>query len=274
MKKLHKAFVLLTVGMLAGTAQADLVGFDIQTSNTALQLNLNAAGGIEYTTVDASSVGFSEWFDLAGLMQAWSSGVNTEDYGTALYTTAMTSFVPVSALGSGAFTTESLAQNSSGLDLYSNSDVTAFVNFWDDNDPNATDWGNNTLNFSVNVSGSRDQYQSDVAYVNDWFSYSRQYVIQLNGPTSASGVVNYTTESLLAALASNPGAGVSYYESWTRTSANCVVNESCTTLSYDGMQYNGFGQFRFAGDIAVDTPTSLALLAAAPLLLMARRRKV
>ncbi|MFN4290997.1 MAG: hypothetical protein ACK4E7_08995 [Permianibacter sp.] len=274
MKRFQTAALVAAVSLCAGAAKADLVQFDIQTSTFAQQLSLNAGGGIDYTNMEVSSVGFSEMFSFAGLMELWSSGVVSDDYGTAIYTTANTLFAPVSALGNGAFSAESLAQNTAGLDLAGQGTIQTFVNFWDNTDPANPDWGNNTINFSISFYGSRDQYQSDVAYINDWFNYSRQYVIQLNGPASAGDVFSYSEADLLATLQNSGGASVSYYEQWTRSSASCVVNDSCTTLSYDGMAYYGWGSYHYQGAAAVDAPTSLSLLLAAPLMFWLRRRRM
>lgn len=273
MKQFRTAALMAAVSLCAGAANADLVQFNIQTSTFAQQLSLNASGGIDYTSVEVTSVGFSELFSFAGLMEVWSSGVVSDDYGTAIYTTANTLFSPVSALGDGAFSAESLAQNTAGLSLGEYGSVQTFVNFWDNTDPASSDWGNNTINFSVSFYGSHSQYQSDVAYINDWFSYSRQYVIQLNGPASAADVFSYSAADLLTALQNNGGAGVSYYEQWTRSSASCVVNDSCTTLSYDGMAYYGWGSYQYEGAAPVDAPTSLSLLLATPLLFWLRRQR-
>ncbi len=272
-KNILAAGLVATGSLLAAVANAGTVTFDINTIPYAYQYNLDASGNVVSTMVDAPTVGFSEAFSLAGLSEWWQTGVVSSDYGTAIYTTAQTGFGPATALGQGAFTAGSLAQNTLGLALSESSSITGFVNFWDNNDPAASDWGNNNINFSVNLFGSTSTYQSDVAYINDWFSYSRQYVIQLAGPASADGVFSYDLDSLFAALESGGLASVSYYESYFRASANCVVNESCVNTSYDGMQYLGFGSYVYTDSVAVDTPATLALLAAGPLLMLNRRKR-
>ncbi len=272
-KSILAAGLLATGSLLTTVAHADTVTFEIETLPFAYQYGLDAGGNVVSTMVDSATVGFSETFTLAGLSEWWQTGVVSSDYGTAIYTTAQTAFGPVTASGEGAFTASSLAQNTLGLPLSGYNSVTGFVNFWDNNDPALSDWGNNNLNFSITFYGSNDSYQSDVAYINDWFSYSRQYVIQLDGPISADGVYSYDLTSLFTALENGGLSSVSYYESFFSGSANCVVNVSCVNTRYDGMQYLGFGQYEYADSVAVDSPASIALLAAGPLLMLNWRKR-
>lgn len=270
-KKILGVTGLLALSGFSSVASAGLVEFSIDTLPSAMMYSLDENGQVVNELVDVEVQHFSEQFQFDQLLQFWSSGIITDMYGEDAYTYAMADFGPVSAPGSTPLTDSLLAYNLMSLPLTMTMSISTMVNFWDQADPSQTDFSNNSINFSVNFSGHESIEQSEDSFINNWFNYSRQYVIHLPGVNSAAEVFSYDPLSLLNALQSGESSTVVFYELGYTGSAVCDYSGTCTNHLYTGMHYNGFGSYQFADITDVPAPAGWLLFAIAGGFLLRRK---